>query len=249
MPHTLHRGDALSVLSELPDASVDALITDLPYNSGGRTSSERTGRTAKSKYTAVDAEHQLANFPGENRDQRSYGYWLSLLLTEAYRATVESGTALVFTDWRQLPTTTDALQAAGWTWRGIASWHKPVSRPQKGRLKQSCEYIVWGTKGPVDPARNPVYLPGLYQASQPRKGRVHITQKPVEVMQELVKICPEAGTVLDPFTGSGSTGVAALREGRQFVGVELSDHYADIAEQRMAAELTQDDFGLAGPEE
>lgn len=249
MPYTLHRGDALSVLSNLPDASVDALITDPPYNSGGRTSCERTGRTAKAKYTAVESRHQLANFPGENRDQRSYGYWLSLLLTEAYRATVESGTALVFTDWRQLPTTTDALQAAGWTWRGIASWHKPVSRPQKGRLKQSCEYIVWGTKGPVDANRNPVYLPGLYTASQPRKGRVHITQKPVEVMQELVKICPEAGTVLDPFTGSGSTGVAALREGRQFVGVELSDHYADIAEQRMANELTQDDFDLAGPEE
>lgn len=249
MPYTLHRGDALTVLAGLGDDSVDAVITDPPYNSGGRTSAERTGRTARSKYTSADAEHQLANFPGENRDQRSYGFWLSLLLTEAYRATVESGAALVFTDWRQLPTTTDALQAAGWTWRGIASWHKPVSRPQKGRLKQSCEYIVWGTKGAVDADRNPVYLPGLYTASQPRKGRVHITQKPVEVMQELVKICPPGGTVLDPFAGSGSTGVAALREGRQFVGIELSDHYADIAEQRLQRALNQDEFELAGPEE
>ncbi|MEU4200792.1 site-specific DNA-methyltransferase [Streptomyces sp. NPDC026294] len=249
MPYTLHRGDALTVLADLPDNSVDALITDPPYNSGGRTSGERTGRTARAKYTAADAEHNLANFPGENRDQRSYGFWLTLLLTESYRATVESGTALIFTDWRQLPTTTDALQAAGWTWRGIASWHKPVSRPQKGRLKQSCEYIVWGTKGPVDANRNPVYLPGLYTASQPRKDRVHITQKPTEVMQELVKICPPAGTVLDPFAGSGSTGVAALREGRQFIGIELSDHYADIANERMEHELTQDALGLAGPEE
>jgi site-specific DNA-methyltransferase (adenine-specific) len=63
-----------------------------------------------------------------------------------------------------------------------------------------------------------------------------------------VRICPEDGTVLDPFTGSGSTGVAALREGRQFVGVELSSHYADVAERRLRAELTQDDFVLAGPE-
>ncbi|WP_030611670.1 DNA-methyltransferase [Streptomyces sclerotialus] len=248
MPYTLHRGDALTKLSELPDNSVDALIADPPYNSGGRTSSERTGRTARVKYTAAGAEHNLANFSGENRDQRSYGYWLTLLLTESYRATVESGTALVFTDWRQLPTTTDALQAAGWTWRGIASWHKPVSRPQPGRLKQSCEYIVWGTKGRVDPHRNPVYLPGLYTASQPRKGRVHITQKPIEVMQELVKICPQGGTVLDPFAGSGSTGVAALREGRQFIGIELDDHYADIAEQRLDQALAQDDYDLAGPE-
>ncbi|MEG3630677.1 DNA-methyltransferase [Streptomyces poriticola] len=249
MPYTLHRGDALTALAGIPDNSVDAVITDPPYNSGGRTSSERTGRSARAKYTSGDAEHDLANFPGENRDQRSYDFWLTLLLTESYRATTESGAALVFTDWRQLPTTTDALQAAGWTWRGIASWHKPVSRPQKGRLKQSCEYIVWGTKGPVDPDRNPVYLPGLYTASQPRKDRVHITQKPVEVMQELVQICPPGGTVLDPFTGSGTTGVAALREGRKFIGVELSEHYADIAEQRLQRALTQEDFELAGPEE
>lgn len=67
-------------------------------------------------------------------------------------------------------------------------------------------------------------------------------------MQQLVQICPEGGTVLDPFTGSGSTGVAALREGRQFVGVELSSHYADVAERRLRAELTKDDFVLAGPE-
>lgn len=58
MPYTLHRGDALTVLSDLPDNSVDALITDPPYNSGGRTSGERTGRTARAKYTA-DAEQRI----------------------------------------------------------------------------------------------------------------------------------------------------------------------------------------------
>jgi site-specific DNA-methyltransferase (adenine-specific) len=70
-------------------------------------------------------------------------------------------------------------------------------------------------------------------------------------MQQLVRICPEGGTVLDPFTGSGSTGVAALREGRQFVGVELSSHYADVAEQRLLQAVqqtrTREDFVLAGP--
>jgi site-specific DNA-methyltransferase (adenine-specific) len=247
MLYTLHRGDALSVLSRLPDESVDAVITDPPYNSGGRTSSERTTRTARAKYTSADAGHDLSDFPGENRDQRSYGYWLTLLLTESLRATVESGSALIFTDWRQLPTTTDAIQAAGWTWRGIASWHKPVCRPQKGRLKQSCEYIVWGTKGPVDANRNPVYLPGLYTASQPRKGRVHITQKPVEVMRELVKICPPEGTVLDFCAGSGSTGVAALLEGRKFIGIELSKHYADIAARRLEAAISREGVGSCAP--
>ncbi|WP_269857996.1 DNA-methyltransferase [Streptomyces sp. RPT161] len=250
MSYTLHRGDALTVLKALPDESIDAVITDPPYNSGGRTSSERTSRTARAKYTSGDAAHDLANFPGENRDQRSYRSWLTELLTEAYRAATEHSVAMVFTDWRQEPTTSDALQMAGWTWTGTIPWIKPASRPRKGGFKQSSEFILWGVKGTLDKDRD-LYLPGHFIASQPRKDRVHITQKPVEVMQQLVRICPEGGTVLDPFTGSGSTGVAALREGRDFIGVELSPHYADVAEERLlrAAQptLTREDFALAGP--
>ncbi|MFF2954107.1 DNA-methyltransferase [Kitasatospora sp. NPDC057965] len=247
MSYTLHRGDALTVLKSLPDGSVNAVITDPPYNSGGRTSSERTSRDARAKYVTSNSAHDLKSFPGENRDQRSYRSWLTELLTEAYRASTEHSVAMVFSDWRQEPTTSDALQMAGWTWQGTIPWIKPASRPRKGGFKQSAEFITWGVKGTLDNSRA-IYLPGHFTASQPRKDRVHITQKPLEIMQQLVRICPEDGTVLDPFTGSGSTGVAALREGRRFVGVELSPHYAEIADQRLRAELTQDDFILAGPE-
>ncbi|NYI03447.1 DNA-methyltransferase [Allostreptomyces psammosilenae] len=249
MPYTLHRGDARTVLAGLPDGIIDAVITDPPYNSGGRTSAERTTKTARAKYTSGDAGHTLANFPGDNRDQRSYTRWLTELLTESYRAAKKHAVAVVFTDWRQEPCTTDALQMAGWTWSGTLPWIKPASRPRKGGFKQSSEFIVWGVKESLDRSRA-IYLPGHFIASQPRKGRVHITQKPIEVMREIVQIAPPGGTVLDPFTGSGTTGVAALREGRQFIGVELSDHYATIAEARLNAEengLTQDDFILAGP--
>ncbi|MFF1794862.1 DNA-methyltransferase [Kitasatospora sp. NPDC058263] len=244
---TLHRGDALTVLKSLPDESVNAVITDPPYNSGGRTSSERTSRDARAKYVTSNSAHDLKTFPGENRDQRSYRSWLTELLTEAYRASTEHSVAMVFSDWRQEPTTSDALQMAGWTWQGTIPWIKPASRPRKGGFKQSAEFISWGVKGSLDNSRA-IYLPGHFIASQPRKDRVHITQKPLEIMQQLVQICPEDGVILDPFTGSGSTGVAALREGRRFVGVELSPHYAEVAEQRLRAELTQDDFVLAGPE-
>ncbi|WP_035800279.1 DNA-methyltransferase [Kitasatospora mediocidica] len=245
--YILHRGDALTVLKSLPDESVNAVITDPPYNSGGRTSSERTSRDARAKYVTSNSAHDLKTFPGENRDQRSYRSWLTELLTEAYRASTEHSVAMVFSDWRQEPTTSDALQMAGWTWQGTIPWIKPASRPRKGGFKQSAEFIIWGVKGTLDNSRD-LYLPGHFVASQPRKDRVHITQKPLEIMQQLVQICPEDGVVLDPFTGSGSTGVAALREGRRFVGAELSPHYADVAEQRLRAELTQDDFVLAGPE-
>ncbi|MEU3599286.1 site-specific DNA-methyltransferase [Streptomyces sp. NPDC006798] len=250
MPFSLHQGDALTVLSGLPGDSVDSVITDPPYNSGGRTAKERTSRTARQKYTSADAGHTLPDFTGENMDQRSYGFWLTQIMTEAHRLTRTGGTALVFTDWRQLPITTDAFQAAGWLWLGVLTWHKPQARPQKGKFRQDCEYIVWGAKGKVDASRNPVYLPGLYSASQPSgKDRKHITQKPVSVMRELVQICPPGGTVLDFCAGSGSTGVAALLEGRSFIGVEKTEHYAEIAADRLTETLrqvrSQDDFVLS----
>ena len=60
-------------------------------------------------------------------DQRSYGFWLTQIMTEAHRLTKTGGTALLFTDWRQLPTTTDAIQAAGWLWRGVLAWQSTMS--------------------------------------------------------------------------------------------------------------------------
>ncbi|MEU2231246.1 DNA-methyltransferase [Streptomyces vietnamensis] len=249
MSFSLHHGDALSVLSTLPDGCADSVITDPPYNSGGRTAQERTSRSARQKYVSADAQHTLPDFTGENMDQRSYTLWLTQIMTEAHRATKTGGTALLFTDWRQLPATTDALQAAGWLWLGVLTWHKPQARPQKGKFRQDCEFIVWGAKGRVNAAANPVYLPGLYSASQPSgKDRKHITQKPVSVMRELVKIAPPGGTVLDFCAGSGSTGVAALLEGRQFIGIEKTEEYASVATERLSETLretvSQEDFVL-----
>lgn len=231
---TLHRGDALTVLHTLPTGSVDAVVTDPPYNSGGLTPSTRTNDTARGKYVSGDAKHQLADFDGDTRDQRGYLAWMTLVLGQCYRTAREGSPLLLFTDWRQLPVTSDALQAAGWTWRGIVPWHKPIARPAKGGFRRACEYVLWATKGPVDATRNPVYLPGLVTGSQPRgTARRHITQKPDAIMAELIRVCVPGGTVLDPFAGSGSTGVAALRAGRSFVGIELSEHYAAISHERL----------------
>ena len=102
-----------------------------------------------------------------------------------------------------------------------------------GRFAVQCEYVVWGSRGgmPVRMGVDPC-LPGFFQANAPR-DREHQTQKPLDVMRELVKIVPEGGTILDPFAGSGTTGVAALMEGRHFIGVEMTEHYAEVAAERL----------------
>ena len=231
---TLHQGDALTILPTL-DILVDAVIMDPPYNSGGRTNTARRAQGARGKYVSGDAQHDLPDFAGDNRDQRGYACWLGLIAARCLRLARPGASLLTFTDWAQLPATSDALQAGGWIWRGIIPWRKPISRPQRDGFRRECEYVLWGTHG--EPLRHAptVYLPGWLEGSQPRgKARVHITQKPVQVMRQLVRIAPEGGTVLDPFAGSGTTGVAALTEGRAFVGIEDSAAILATARERLA---------------
>lgn len=230
---TLFVGEALGVLPALPTASVDALVTDPPYSSGGMLRSDRM-QGVHAKYVNNDSEsgNALAEFSGDSRDQRAYAYWCALWLSECLRIVKPGGVALLFTDWRQLPSTTDALQAGGFVWRGIVPWSKPAGRPQSGRFKAQCEYVVWGSAGPMPVDLSAPCLPGFFESSPPRE-RDHITQKPVDIMRELVKIVPAGGVVLDPFMGSGTTGVAAVIERRRFVGVEMTPHFAEVAERRI----------------
>lgn len=240
---TLYRGDALAVLRELPDASVDAVITDPPYSSGGLMRGDRAVAGSHGKYQG-DAVNLLPEFGGDSRDQRSYAYWCALWLAECRRVTKPAGLLMTFTDWRQTPATTDAVQSGGWVWRGLVPWYKPNTRPQSGRFTAQCEYVVWASNGamPVDRSRGT--FPGFYQY-QPERNKEHVTQKPLGLMRDLVAIVPEDGLILDPFMGSGTTGVASTTSRRRFVGVEMTDHYCRVAEQRIRAAGAQTalDFG------
>ena len=77
------------------------------------------------------------------------------------------------------------------------------------------------------------------RATRKEKGEDndHPTVKPVSLMEYLIKIySPVDSTVLDPFCGSGTTGVAAKKQNRNFVGIDLSEHYTEIAKRRVAYE-------------
>lgn len=229
---TIYQGDCLGVLAALPSASVDAVVTDPPYSSGGMVRSDRMGKTS-AKYVQSDSTNQsLSDFSGDNRDQRAYAYWMALWLAEAARVTKPGGLCMLFTDWRQLPSTVDSLQAGGWVWRGLVPWVKPSARPMAGRFTNQAEYVVWGSQGAMGLDFEQPTFPGFYQANAPRE-REHITQKPLEVMRKLLQIVPEGGLVLDPFLGSGTTAVAALIEGRRVVGCELQRDFAEIAARRV----------------
>lgn len=77
--------------------------------------------------------------------------------------------------------------------------------------------------------------------------RVHPTQKPIRVMHWAIAHCPQADTVLDPFMGSGTTGIACVRTGRRFIGIEKEPKYFDIAVKRIEAELNRAPLFEAAP--
>jgi len=233
--YTLHHGEALAVLRDLPSASVDAVITDPPYSSGGAFRGDRTGDPTTKYVPTKEVVNFHPTFSGDNRDQRAYGYWCALWMSECLRVTKLGGVFAVFTDWRQLPITSDTMQAGGWVTRGIVVWDKTQGiRPTSGRYRQQAEFVVWGSSGPMPVDYKAPALPGVF-THPPFRGKQHIAGKPEGLMRDLVRIVPKGGTVLDPFMGSGTTGVAALAEGRKFVGVEMTGHYHQVAADRLAA--------------
>ena len=238
----LKRGDCLEVMDGLEDNSVDLVLTDPPYSSGGLFAGDRKSRTS-SKYTDRDynGAARLPDFSGDNMDQRSFTGFMRMALAKCRRATKPGGVCMAFVDWRNLPALTDALQAAGWIWRGIVVWDKGTSRNQPGRFRNDCEYIAWGSNGrlPVDWTPGFKALPGCYHIPGVNtKQKHHQTEKPVELLEKLLAICPAGGMILDPFMGSGSTGAACANTGRSFTGIELDPGYFETAQRRVEEGIT-----------
>ncbi len=230
----LYRGDCLQFLASLPDGCADALITDPPYSSGGLHIGARQRPTAE-KYMQTGTQRHYAGFLGDHRDQRGHLAWSVLWLSEAFRVLADGAPVCLFTDWRQLPLTTDALQAAGFTWRGIVPWDKTEAvRPTLGRFRAQAEYVVWGSKGGMPTDRGVGVLPGAYRHPIPPREKQHMTAKPLALMADLVKICRPGGVILEPFAGSGTTLVAATQAGYGWLGAELTLEYSQVTEARLA---------------
>ncbi len=92
----------------------------------------------------------------------TFSTFLREVLFSARMKTRDQGVCCVFIDFQNLPAVADALQMAGWIWRGIAVWDKKSSRPQMGRFKNQCEYIVWGSNGDLPTDRGVGVLDGLF---------------------------------------------------------------------------------------
>ena len=240
---TLYHGEALDLLRSMPDGLVDCLITDPPYSSGGAFRSDRSiepsekyrGWSQNSDGSSRPPTAEYGSFGGDNRDQRGFLAWVGAWSFQALRASRPGAHAFVFTDWRQLPLATDAVQLGGWVWRGINVWDKGVGRPMRGRFRNHLEYIVWATNGPVGHGSDE-YPSSLINIPTVSPGeREHVTQKPAPLIQQLLRVMTEPHSlILDPFAGSGTSLLAAKTLGHKAIGVEIDERYCEIAARRLS---------------
>jgi site-specific DNA-methyltransferase (adenine-specific) len=246
----LYHGDCLDVMRSLRELNADCVLADPPYSSGGLHRSDRIQGTGE-KYVLHGTALERPDFAGDSRDQRSWVLWSSLWMGMALRCCHTGAVMLAFADWRQVPACSDAIQAGGWIWRGIVPWDKTEgARPQRGFFRAQCEYVLSASAGSMGKEQERavgVCKPGIiYEGSEiiarwPRTqdDRQHQTGKPVQTCAWLLEVVRPGGWVLDPFAGSGSAGVAAVRAGLGYVGIESEREILEGAAERLRTEIGQ----------
>ncbi len=175
-------------------------------------------------------------FLGDNMGTAGLVFLLRAMAFEAVRVMKPTGSLLVFCDWRMLPNLAPAIESAGLRFQNVIVWDKEVMGLGTGFRAQH-ELVMHFTNGA--PGYHHKGTSNVLRAKRVHaKAREHQTQKPTDLMRQLVAVvAPPGGVVLDPFMGSGSTGVAAIEHGCDFIGCERSPEYVAIARARIAAAL------------
>jgi DNA modification methylase len=207
---TLYLGDCLEILPHVGE--VDAVVTDPPY--GIAHSSNRTNGNPVHWHGKTIAGD-------EDTSTRDHALDIAAAPMAAVFGTIKAQ--------RPLGTVADLV----WH-KGDASGMGDLSIPWKP-CWELIHVIGKGWKGKRDPA----VLVGHTVLTWASKGRSHPHEKPVTLLESLLSKAPDAIVILDPFMGSGTTGVACANLGRKFIGIEIEERYFDIACERIAAAYAQ----------
>lgn len=224
---TLHHGDCVEVMAEMADATVDAVLTDPPYSSGGRRENARSIR--KSMTRAVEDDEWIR---GDAMSTTGFIYLLRLCGIQWRRVLKPGGHALSFIDWRMASHLAAALETADLRQHPILVWNK--GKIGMGAVfRNQHEFIVHVTAGnPSDPQRRDV---ANVLTFPPVRDGDHPTEKPEPLLRTLLSVvCPPGGLVLDPFAGSGSTLSAARSLNLKAIGVEADERYCEVIAKRFS---------------
>jgi len=240
-------GDCLKELKKLDDNSVDAIITDPPFNIS-QDKKELSRKTMKSPMFAKRTSVRLDFGEWDKMSEGNYKSFTEEWFKECARVLKPKGWIFIFFSKERTGYFTDLEKGLfaknGFKTRTIITWHKtnPVPSFRKTNFLSSCEFIVVGSKGE---SRIPNFLMqkemhNFYEtANSSSYGRTkHPTEKPTELIKWLVKIgSKENELVLDCFGGSGTTAVACKELGRNYLLIEKEKKFYEMAVERLKQEV------------
>ena len=229
----LYNDDCLNVIKDIPDNSIDLIVTDPPYHiikqgSGmlhGILDTEKNKNASKGKIF-------------ENNDIE-FKEWLP----ELYRVAKDKTHIYLYISPAKLTELLETSKKAGFKYQQLIVWNKGNSVFNRYYMN-SYELILMLRKGNAKDIKN-MGTKNLISINNPR-NKLHPTEKPVELNKILIENSSDEGqTVLDLFMGSGSTGVACKESHRNFIGIEIDKKYFDIASERInhtGQQTTIEDF-------
>ena len=221
---TLYLGDCREILPTL--SKVDAVVTDPPYSSGARTDSERQVRGSMLR-SMEDPDW----FSHDAMTTWGFNWFIRSVFSDLRQKLAPGAHVYVFIDWRQTPNLYGMLEACGYRVNQCLVWAKPHFGMGTYWRNQH-ENIVFASNGmPADMLDRGKGSVLNFSAVSP-SARQHPTEKPTDLLLDMLDATP-GETILDPFMGSGSTGVAALRAGRKFIGCEINPEHFETACKRI----------------
>lgn len=212
---TVTFGDCLDYLSTLPSASIDAVITDPPYSIGVKS--------------------DLAGKVNPWGDRMNASYWYREWIGQAWRILKPTGCLWSFFNWRSFVIFQKVSDDLGWSIESKLIWDKKMMGPGglKGLRPTYEEVGLWAKEKFSIPDRGLRDIQQFPTSSTKPTG--HPAEKPLALLKWLVEISTHPGDlVLDPFAGSGTTGVACVQTGRDFLGCEIDPTYHALAVRRIA---------------
>ena len=218
----LYQGDCLEVMKNIPDKSVDLILTDPPYKT--ITGGDSNG---------VNSERPKGMLSGNRKLFKHQTIKISSWMPEIYRVLKEGSHCYIFTNSLNLQEMLNEATRVGFKLHNLLVWEKNNCTPSQYYMK-NCEYVLFLRKGKARWINNIGDSKTVHKFNNIIGNKLHPTEKPVDLLEYyLLNSSNLNDIVFDPFMGSGSTGVACVNNNRNFIGIELDPTYFQIAKDRI----------------
>jgi site-specific DNA-methyltransferase (adenine-specific) len=234
----LGKGNCVDFLRFVHSATVDLILTDPPYNLGNFMHNRNTNLVKM-------RENQFAYAGWDNLSQADWEKEMDVFFRESSRTLKKGGALLLFMSLIKIETIINLASKYKFYYKTTGIWHKtnPMPRNMNIHFVNSTEAWVYFIKDDTSGTFNNNgkiehdFIETCLTTGKEKKFGKHPTQKPKSVIGHFIKLLSnEEDVVLDPFMGSGTTGVCARNLDRKFIGIELDDHYYELSKKRMLYE-------------